>query len=80
MAKLCELILSDHQSVIFGGSGRRTFVKFSNTSASTTDTPLKIEAVVVAAVVVAVVVAVVIVLAVVYNFFLLYNYLINYGN
>ena len=69
MAKLCELILSDHQSVIFGGSGRRTFVKFSNTSASTTDTPLKIEAAVVLVVVLLDVLAVVILIVHVCSYF-----------
>ena len=57
MAKLCEraIKLSTNQLVIFGGSGRRTFVLFSNTTASTTATSLKIEVAVVLAVVLAVV-------------------------
>ena len=57
LAKLCELAikLSANQLVIFGSSGRRTFVQFSNTTAIS----LKIEAAVVLAVVLAFVLTVV---------------------
>ena len=49
LAKLCELAikLTANQLVIFGSSGRRTFVEFSSTTANTTATSLKIEVVVV---------------------------------